>query len=75
MPSSAKASEAAEARDEFLRMRPTIFEHWDEEMAKRNYRPEDGAHLAEGARKAGFPVTQPDGRGRGAPGGHASADP
>ncbi|RDI59761.1 tetratricopeptide repeat protein [Microvirga subterranea] len=51
-----KASEAAEARDQFLRMRPTIFEHWDDEMAKRNYRPEDAAHYAEGARKAGFPV-------------------
>jgi TolB-like protein len=51
-----KASEAAEARDEFLRMRPTIFERWDDEMAKRNYRPEDAAHFAEGARKAGFPV-------------------
>ncbi|MBZ6078076.1 tetratricopeptide repeat protein [Microvirga puerhi] len=51
-----KAPEAAEARDQFLRMRPTIFEHWDEEMAKRNYRPEDAAHYAEGARKAGFPV-------------------
>ncbi|KAB0267281.1 adenylate cyclase [Microvirga brassicacearum] len=51
-----KSQEAAEARDEFLRMRPTIFEHWDEEMAKRNYRPEDVAHFAEGARKAGFPV-------------------
>ena len=43
-------------RDEFLRMRPTIFERWDDEMAKRNYRPEDAAHFAEGARKAGFPV-------------------
>jgi adenylate cyclase len=51
-----KAREAAEARDAFLRMRPTIFEHWDEEMAKRNYRPEDSAHFADGARKAGFPV-------------------
>ena len=51
-----KASEAAEARNEFLRMRPTIFERWDDEMAKRNYRPEDAAHFAEGARKAGFPV-------------------
>ena len=51
-----KAQDAAEARDQFLRMRPTIFEHWDEEMAKRNYPPEDAAHFAEGARKAGFPV-------------------
>jgi len=51
-----KMQEAANARDEFLRMRPTIFEHWDEEMAKRNYRSEDAAHFAEGARKAGFPV-------------------
>jgi hypothetical protein len=25
-------------------------------MAKRNYRPEDAAHFAEGARKAGFPL-------------------
>jgi hypothetical protein len=37
-------------------MRPTIFERWDDEMAKRNYRPEDAAHFAEGARKAGFPL-------------------
>ncbi|WP_246690448.1 adenylate cyclase [Microvirga aerophila] len=51
-----KGSEATEARDQFLRMRPTIFENWDDEMAKRNYRPEDTAHFAEGARKAGFPV-------------------
>ncbi|MEZ0168180.1 adenylate cyclase [Microvirga sp. TS319] len=51
-----KVPEATEARDEFLRMRPTIFAHWDDEMAKRNYRPEDAAHFAEGARKAGFPV-------------------
>ena len=51
-----KAPEAAEAHDAFLRMRPTIFEHWDDEMAKRNYRPQDAAHFAEGARKAGFPV-------------------
>jgi TolB-like protein/cytochrome c-type biogenesis protein CcmH/NrfG len=51
-----KAPEAAEARDAFLSMRPTIFERWDEEMAKRNYRPGDAAHFAEGARKAGFPV-------------------
>lgn len=51
-----KASQAAEARDTFLRMRPTIFEHWDDEMAKRNYQPQDAAHFAEGARKAGFPV-------------------
>lgn len=51
-----KEPEAAEARNMFLRMRPTIFEHWDDEMAKRNYRPQDAAHYAEGARKAGFPV-------------------
>ncbi len=51
-----KAREAAEAHDTFLRMRPPFFEHWDDEMAKRNYRPEDAVHLAEGARKAGFPV-------------------
>jgi adenylate cyclase len=49
-------TDAAAAREQFLRMRPTFFENWDQELAKRNYRPEDGAHLAEGARKAGFPV-------------------
>jgi TolB-like protein len=48
--------QADEAREQFLRMRPTIFDHWDEELAKRNFRPEDAVHLAEGARKAGFPV-------------------
>ena len=37
------APEAAEARDAFSAQRPTIFERWDDEMAKRNYRPEDGA--------------------------------
>ena len=48
--------EAAEARDRFLKVRPTFFVQWDREVAKRNYGPEDGALLAEGARKAGFPV-------------------
>ena len=48
--------EAAEARDRFLQVRPTFFDQWDREVAKRNYGPEDGALLAEGARKAGFPV-------------------
>lgn len=49
-------SEAAQARDRFLQLRPTFFENWDQEVAKRNYGPEDGALLAEGARKAGFRV-------------------
>jgi adenylate cyclase len=49
-------AEAAEARDRFLQMRPAFFDQWDREVAKRNYRPQDGALLAEGARKAGFPV-------------------
>jgi adenylate cyclase len=49
-------SEAAEARDRFLQARPTFFDQWDREVAKRNYAPKDGALLAEGARKAGFPV-------------------
>jgi adenylate cyclase len=51
-------SEAAEARDRFLQMRPTFFEQWDREVAKRNYGPQDGALLAQGARKAGFPVPE-----------------
>jgi tetratricopeptide (TPR) repeat protein len=49
-------TEATEARDRFLQARPTFFDHWDREVAKRNYSPKDGALLAEGARKAGFPV-------------------
>jgi tetratricopeptide (TPR) repeat protein len=48
--------EAAEARDRFPQALPAIFEQWDRELAKRNFRPEDSALLAEGARKAGFPV-------------------
>jgi adenylate cyclase len=50
------AAEAATAREQFLRMRPSFFDHWDDEVVKRNFRPEDGALLAQGARKAGFPV-------------------
>ena len=49
-------SEAAQARDEFMRLRPAFFEHVDVELAKRNYRPEDQAILIAGSRKAGFPV-------------------
>ncbi len=48
--------QAAAARDQFLRMRPKFFENWEQEVAMRNYRPEDAIHLAEGARKAGFPL-------------------
>ncbi len=53
---SGPAAEAAQAREEFLRLRPTFFEHLEVELAKRNFRPEDQAVLIEGARKAGFPV-------------------
>jgi len=49
-------AEADGARAQFLAMRPEFFKNWDLEVAKRNFRPEDGARLAEGARKAGFPV-------------------
>ncbi|GEO17603.1 adenylate cyclase [Microvirga aerophila] len=48
--------ETAEARTRFVQMRPDFFPNWDLEMAKRNLQPEDAAHIAEGARKAGFPV-------------------
>ncbi|AZO81956.1 MULTISPECIES: adenylate cyclase [unclassified Bosea (in: a-proteobacteria)] len=48
--------QAAAAKGEFLRLLPKFFEDWEHEMAKRNYRPEDAIHLAEGARKAGFPL-------------------
>lgn len=49
--------QAAEAHDQFLRMRPNFFEGWEQEVAKRNYRPEDAVRLVEGARKAGFPLS------------------
>ncbi len=49
-------AEAAKARDRFLQERPTFFDHWDQEVAKRNYSPKDGVLMAEGARRAGFPV-------------------
>jgi adenylate cyclase len=49
-------AEGASARDEFLRLRPSFFEHFDDELTKRNFRIEDQARLIEGARKAGFPV-------------------
>jgi hypothetical protein len=55
--------EAAEARDRFMQARPTFFDGWDREVGKRNYRPEDAALLAEGARKAGFPVPGANGAG------------
>lgn len=48
--------QAAAAKGEFLRLIPKFFESWEYEMTKRNYRPEDAVHLAEGARKAGFPL-------------------
>lgn len=48
--------QAAAAKGEFLRLLPKFFEDWEHEMTKRNYRPEDAIHLAEGARKAGFPL-------------------
>jgi adenylate cyclase len=48
--------QAAAAKGEFLRLRPKFFENWEHEVTKRNYRPEDAIHLAEGARKAGFPL-------------------
>lgn len=48
--------QAAAAKGEFLRLLPKFFENWEHEVTKRNYRSEDAIHLAEGARKAGFPV-------------------
>ncbi|MDF2688555.1 MAG: adenylate cyclase [Microvirga sp.] len=48
--------QAADARDRFLQARPTFFEQWDREVSKRNYSSKDRALLAEGARKAGFPI-------------------
>ena len=57
-PQALSQPSAAEARDRFLQMRPTFFDQWDREVAKRNYGPQDGALLAQGARKAGFPVPE-----------------
>lgn len=48
--------QAAAAKGEFLRLLPTFFENWEREVTRRNYRQEDAVHLAEGARKAGFPL-------------------
>ncbi|CAN7199234.1 adenylate cyclase [Bosea sp. LjRoot9] len=48
--------QAAAAKGEFLRLIPKFFENWEHEVTKRNYRPDDAIHLAEGARKAGFPL-------------------
>jgi adenylate cyclase len=56
-PQALSQPSAAEARDRFLQVRPTFFDQWDREVAKRNYGPQDGALLAEGARKAGFPIS------------------
>jgi len=50
------AQEAAASRDLFLAMRPRFFDNLDEELAKRNYRPEDRRILTDAARAAGFPV-------------------
>lgn len=48
--------EANEHRISFLRQRPEFSNGWDTEWARRMTRAEDRAHLAEGARKAGFEI-------------------
>lgn len=48
--------EAAASRDQFLAMRPRFFDNLEEELIKRNYRPEDRRILTDAARAAGFPV-------------------
>jgi TolB-like protein/tetratricopeptide (TPR) repeat protein len=71
--------QAAAARNQFLRVLPNFFENWEQEVAKRNYRPEDAIHLVEGARKAGFPLpamgSRRSLRGRYPPALNASATP
>jgi len=49
-------AQAAEAGGRFMRMNPGFLANLDAELAKRNFRPEDRARLAEGLRKAGLPV-------------------
>jgi adenylate cyclase len=49
-------AEAVEAGTRFARMNPEFLANLDVELAKRNFRPEDLAHLVEGLRKAGVPV-------------------
>lgn len=50
------AEEAAASRDLFLAMRPRFFDNLEDELIKRNYRPEDRRFLTDAARAAGFPV-------------------
>ncbi|MBX3536547.1 MAG: adenylate cyclase [Chelatococcus sp.] len=49
-------AEAAASRRQFLAMRPRFFDDLDNELAKRNFRPEDRLILTDAAREAGFPV-------------------
>ncbi|MGF7159587.1 adenylate cyclase [Rhodoligotrophos appendicifer] len=48
--------EATAARVQFLKMRPHFFDDLDAQLIKRSFNPQDRAKLAEGARRAGFPV-------------------
>lgn len=48
--------ERAESVDQFLKMRPRFFDNFGAEMARRNFTAGDREKLAEGARRAGFPV-------------------
>jgi TolB-like protein len=49
-------AEATQAGARFVQMSPRFLPNLDAELAKRNFRPEDRARLAEGLRKAGLPV-------------------
>jgi hypothetical protein len=51
-------AEAEKARIEFSRQRPDMTENWRAAWADRLARSEDRAHLEEGARKAGFKVSE-----------------
>lgn len=51
--------EAARNRETFLTMRPDFFPNILDELAMRNFRPEDQTFLIDAARKAGFQVDIP----------------
>lgn len=51
-------AEAQAAAARFTALFPDFLKNLDAELAKRNFRPEDRAHLIDGLRKAGLPVPE-----------------
>lgn len=49
-------AEAAQSRNEFLKLRPRFFDDFDGELTKRNFNARDRGIIIRGAIQAGFPV-------------------